>query len=230
MTYVKDNMRRDLAGHELKLVSRTEDVTAFYLKAPGTRMMSTLLLFTPEGIVLQGDLTPERKGSLSDLGYGPGWFAGKLSEGYLCEKFLEHKWVPERAAEELRDPDGQYLSDRSDNIRRDVLLIADSIGDGDLGVEALHEDLTVLGFDMGDGPPGITWDPSEAGWLCAIQQRFAELYVAGNVTTSGPYQVQTVDWGDLGSTTTTIEVSGRVEPVRAGDTITYNHASGPDAG
>ncbi len=230
MTYVAENMRRDLAGHELILVSRTKEVTAFYLKAPGTRMMSTLLLFTPEGIVLQGDLTPERKGSLSDLGYGPGWFSGKLSEGYLCEKFLEHKWVPERAAEELRDPDGEWLCDQPKKVRDRVLEIAEEIDGGDMQPGMVAEELQYLDFDLVDGVPGYTWEPGEAGWLCAIQQRFAELYVKPNLTTSGPYQVQMVDWSDENSTTTTIEVGGRIEPVRAGDTVTYNHASDADVG
>ena len=176
MTYVAESMRRDLAGHELILISRTQQITAFYLKAPGTRTMSTLLLFTPEGIVLQGDLTPERQGSLSDYGYGPGWFSGKLSEGYLCGKFLQEKWVPERAAEELRDPDGEWLCDQSKKVRDRVLEIAEEIDGGDMQPGMVAEELQYLDFDLDEGVPGYTWNPSEAGRLCAIQQRFAELY------------------------------------------------------
>jgi hypothetical protein len=75
-----DNFRRQLDRHVLEIVQEGPTVSAYYLKEPGKgRMMSTLIVFTPEGIALMGDLTPEQNGSVSALGYGRDWFSGHLS-------------------------------------------------------------------------------------------------------------------------------------------------------
>ncbi len=74
------------------------------MKRPGSgRMMSTQILFTPEGIVISGDLCPRvgTRGVISDLGYGLNWFSGKLSNSYLCEKFFVVGWHRDLAEEEL---------------------------------------------------------------------------------------------------------------------------------
>ena len=48
------------------------------------RMGSTLLMETPEGIVITGDLCPRThtRGVISDLNYTLGWFAGTNSAEY----------------------------------------------------------------------------------------------------------------------------------------------------
>jgi hypothetical protein len=103
-SYVTEQIRKSLENHVLELVQYGV-VTAYYLKEPGQgRMMSTLVTFSPEGITLSGDLTPNRSGLVSSYGYGIGWFGSEKSEGYLCEKFLDKGFVPEVAADELRDP------------------------------------------------------------------------------------------------------------------------------
>lgn len=190
--YVTDAMRKALASHRLEVVQEGA-VTAYYLKDPTEgRMMSTLLLFTPEGIVLQGDLTPERNGTVSCYGYGIGWFGSPKSEDYLCEKFLEQKFVQQAAIAELedpascwRDPSGIETGEWYRRLERLDEIIDDLEADGH-DAEWLIEELEDAGYVVDDGPPGITYDPREAGWLCAIQQRFAELYQGELARDQGP--------------------------------------------
>jgi len=145
---------------------------AFYLKKKDEgRMGSTLLIFTPEGIVITGDLTPERNGSISTFGYGLGWFASDLDGSYLCEKFLTTRWIPEIACEDLKE----YRNEEGINQKRLEALIEHT--------EALHlshyefhaalDDVEIYDEEY---EIGIGYDPAEAGWLCAIQKRFAELW------------------------------------------------------
>ena len=95
-----------LKAHVLEQVLDQPGWQAFYLRRPGGgRMMSTLFIFCPEGIILTGDLAPARRGrgATSCYGYGLEWFAGRLSESYLCEKFLEEGWHADLAQEDLKD-------------------------------------------------------------------------------------------------------------------------------
>ena len=84
----RDRLRKELADHVLEVVTLDTDLQAFYLKREGSgRMMSTLIIFSPEGITLIGDLVPCRHGCNSALGYGLRWFSDELSPDYLQEKF-----------------------------------------------------------------------------------------------------------------------------------------------
>ena len=182
-SYVTELMRKALENHVLELV-QDGAVTAYYLKDPAQgRMMSTMILFTPEGIVLLGDLTPNCNGVISSYGYGVDWFAKPLSEGYLCSKFLAEEYVPGAAQEDLRDPNSHWrevegpfptVEEKSRLERLDE--IAEELDEHD--AEWLCRELEDAGYVIDDGPPGFTYNPHEAGWLCAIQQRFAELYQA----------------------------------------------------
>ena len=166
-------MRRALANHVIETVCDSPTVKAYYLKKPdGSRAMSTLLLFTPEGIVLQGDLTPEQHGSISTLGYGLKWFLGDLSEGYLCEKFLRKEWVQELAVEELADAHSYWREEATARQLEGLDSLLYRLDDMDPG--RLADELEALGYDVADELPGFGYDPGKAGWLCAIQQRFAE--------------------------------------------------------
>lgn len=94
------------AQHHLEQVLDTETFKAFYLKETGMgRMQSCLILFTPEGINICGDLCPgndPRNSGVHAFGYGLNWFAGELSWSYLCEKFLSKEWHKELAIEDCR--------------------------------------------------------------------------------------------------------------------------------
>lgn len=96
----------DLKNHYLEQVLDTPRFKAFYLKQPGMgRMQSCMIMFSPEGINILGDLCPgndKRNSGVHAGGYGLDWFAGKLSWSYLCEKFLTKEWHPELAIEDCR--------------------------------------------------------------------------------------------------------------------------------
>lgn len=183
MSYIEPHMAEGLANHRLDLLQQGP-ITAYRMGLPGTPTMSTLLLFTPVGIALMGDLTPERNGSVSALGYGLEWFKNEMSEGYLCEKFLEKKFVPELALRDLRDPDGLIRSDATPEQLEALDRIARTIHDYD-GSLLAHE-LLFAGFDICDGVPGWGYHPGEAGWLCAIQRKFRELYLASLEAEASP--------------------------------------------
>lgn len=196
MSYVERYMTKELSEHVLEEVSAPGDkIQAYYLRRPGEgRMMSTLVLFTPEGIVLMGDLCPDRGGThgvVSNFGYGLGWFTGQLSEGYLCSKFLHEVWQRDAALKDCRYQVHQHLQDaraqelgsaerKADRKRakawREILqdLEHEVIFSSESMYNAMNE------HDLYDGEyvPGYDYGWTDAGWLCAIQRRFSELWHA----------------------------------------------------
>lgn len=238
MSYVEFSMRDALKNHVLEEVPGSEKLQGFYMTEPGQgRAMSTLILFTPEGIVLMGDLCPNLNGAVSVYGYNLGWFSKQLSEDYLCSKFLRQEWQPvlaqsycydmalevrrgqhdeatkalAAASEErahclanlrtlhsMRGTPGddvtayfyekQKLKDLLAEQRSKVVDLRDAHADR---YEQLALDIEGWGYGMErfaeeieeiepqaceDGIPGTGYPVKDAGLLCAIQQRFAELY------------------------------------------------------
>lgn len=199
-TLVEKHMATSLKEHFLEEIPAGEKIRAFYIKREGTRMMSTLILFTPEGIVLMGDLCPSKHGACSAYGYGLDWFASKLSEDYLCEKFLHHvwqlevakencEWQIEQAVEEakkyrLYEGDGDR-EDARRSIKEGRRWQAVLKALGDEGTEqACYDEMGDQDLHDGDYLPGYAYPRSDAGWLCAIQQKFSELYWAKQATLS----------------------------------------------
>ena len=172
MSYIDKHMTESLKDHELTMIADTPDIKAFYMKRPGTRHFSILLVFTPEGIGLTGDLSIDNWGVWSMFGSpNLGWFSSQLSEDYLCGKFLkEGHWDADRAADAIAfalDPDEDVTAEREieKNLReRDI----DNPND-------LYHAMSKAGLCTTDGFPGQGFDPAAAGWLCAVQQRFREL-------------------------------------------------------
>lgn len=193
MTYVKEHMRDSLKDHILEEIPAGDKIKAFYTKSPkGGRMMSTLFLFTPEGIVLMGDLCPggpHNSGSISTFGYGVDWFAGSLSEDYLCSKFLVKEWVPESAIKyvdyEIESLEAQKAQEDAKPGDFEVKLRELKYLKRDLEeklIESEHEFydrlIEIDAYYCSDGIPGYDYEPGAAGWLCALQQKFSELYHA----------------------------------------------------
>jgi hypothetical protein len=100
------------------------------------------------------------------VGYGLKWFAGELSGDYLCGKFLEKKFVRERAKEELA------VIGKESGV--DVSEIVDLIEDHD--TEWMVNELNFLGIEIEDHIPGWGYDIRESAALIAIQRKFRELY------------------------------------------------------
>jgi len=181
MSFVTPAMKDALKNHVLEeVLPRTGEFQAFYMKEPGRgRMMSTLFVFTPEGIVITGDLCPggpRSQGSVGDYGYGLEWFAHPQSELYLCSKFLTREWQIEVAERWVRDRVAAMKAEGS--VERlsewENLLLCLRIGE--MGASHFYDVLQDLGFERED--EGYEYPLQTAGWLCALQQRFSELFRA----------------------------------------------------
>lgn len=182
-TYVQDHMREALSRHELriKLMDDKAGVSVWSMSRPSTCAYSAQIIFSPEGIVLQGDIGfgSHQTGICSHSGYGIEWFSSRKSENYLCEKFLTREFVPEEAAETiagwLKSPEDYGLEEEFQI--RGLREIVSNLMDNDL-VDAtrLYDELNLLDVDTSEGVPGWGYNRSDAGWLCAVQQRFSELF------------------------------------------------------
>lgn len=182
------HMKESIKDHVLEQVLDAEKFKGFYLKPPdGGRMMSTLIIFHPEGITICGDLCPGLHGNCSAYGYSLGWFAGKLSGSYLCEKFLEKSWQRELAAQWCKDEAQEQRKEGNPEIADKLETLGSrDLECGDMDVRDFYERLTEISVGyVDDGVPGHGYDPGEKGWLCAIQEKFAELY---NARTPAPAQ------------------------------------------
>lgn len=184
MTYEEElkeiaRMKAYFDKHTLEEVDTTR---TFRMALGAQNNMSCQLTFSPTGITITGDITPERNGSTSCRGYGIGWFAGKLSPHYLAEKFLTEKWQASRAAWSLKQAnchEREHIAEREGNQAETLEQLDELIRElegGDLNQHEFYERYEELGFECYEGVPGVAYDIGELGWLCAIQQRFAELY------------------------------------------------------
>lgn len=188
MSYVENYMREQMAKHQLEKVD-AGDVPMYWLKEPGKYVYSLLVTQLPVmGITLAGDLQigPGRGGVVMAAGYDLEWFASDLSEGYLCSKFLQEEWSLEEAERgvrqrirDLRADTARGISSYNDETRQWIKIARDmkrGFIEDDRGLaDALHE----AGFDLAcDYWPGHGYNRGSAGWLCAAQQRFHELWVA----------------------------------------------------
>jgi len=99
-----------LKDHVLVPVEIGDKIQLFSMKPKsGGYAMSTTLIFTNGRIVITGDLTPGRYGSVSCGGYGIGWFGSNKSPSYLAEKFLEKVYESDRAENDF----SEYLKERA---------------------------------------------------------------------------------------------------------------------
>ena len=152
-------------------------VSSFYMKKPGDRFMSTLLTFTPEGIVIQGDHKPEAHGACSCGGYGLLWFIEDLAPDDLCEKFLAETFVFEYAVSFLKE----YVLNavRAGRITHDDARRAwDEANAVVIEEEEALYDIWSSVFGYGNSPCWRTYPPYAMVSLVAIQRKFRELYRA----------------------------------------------------
>lgn len=183
MSFVTASIKDALKNHVLEEVPAGGVFRAFYLKEPGQgRMMSTLFVFTPEGIAIMGDLCPggpKNQGSISNYGYALPWFSGKLSEYYLCEKFLAREWqieVAERWCREHIEELKQEAAEEKKAVEKldDWEELLAQLHGGEIGRDHFHEALQDLDYDIED--EGFEYHLNTAGWLCGLQQKFSEQY------------------------------------------------------
>ena len=180
MTYIEPHMRSALTGHTLTPIVRDEaaGIEVWRMARAGTRAMSVQIAGTPEGICLMGDIHPgpNPNGCCSTFGKDLRWFAERKSEDYLCSKFLLRTWVPKYAAEVVESWLDQPWCDWSEEGRDLVVRLRHRDCDERQFYEALDE----WNMPTDDGLPGYGYPPEDAGWLCAIQERFSALYERGD--------------------------------------------------
>jgi len=180
MTYVAKHFAKSLSDLELKqvLVDKDSGISVWTMKRPDSGFYRVQIIFSPEGIALQGDVRyGDRTGATSDLGYGFNWFQSNLSEDYLCEKFLHREWVAKYAAdslqEEIDDPEEYGLSDEMvAKLKPIIANLKEAAGmmEADLWTEFENIDYEC------DEMPGYGFHPDKAMALCGVQQRFHQLY------------------------------------------------------
>lgn len=176
MSYAQPHMVEALKGHVLQEITPPGSLIRGFRMGPpdGSRRMSTLLTFSPEGIIILGDLRSGDRGLISDHDVGLGWFCGDVPENDLCEKFgLRPEWQPEAAARDLR-----HLAQRIDPLEAIRLVgIREGIDAGAIEEDGLRQGLQHLGFDRKlVADIGYDFPLADAGWLVAIQRKFAELW------------------------------------------------------
>ena len=187
-TCIEPHMRSSLAGHVLTPLVRDEaaGIEVWRMARPGTRTMSVQIAGTPEGICLMGDLHPgpHHNGCCSVFGLDLHWFSLEISEDYLCSKFLPLTWVPAYAAAALEDwassPSGHGLA--GDKVE-EIMDLADFMRGHGCDERQFHEALADLGVRGVD--PEYGYRHEDAGWLCAIQERFSALYRTSRLVKSG---------------------------------------------
>ena len=176
-TYVMPHMPKSLADHEL-----TEIPGGYLMKKPDDGNFALAVVEVRRHIVLVGDLMIDGNGAVSVCGYDLGWFAQKLSEDYLCSKFLREVWQWEACKEELQWwlDQGDVEDEKDKKVFRELIAgTHESTLYEDPTAEQIYETLSTLNTHWcDDGIPGMDYPRAAAGWLCAAQQKFATLHAA----------------------------------------------------
>lgn len=177
MTYVNEGWKRGLEKHELKQVLEDGHYEVWMMERPDSNNLATQIFFSPWGIALQGDTMYGDKYGLSSRGtYGREWFSRNLNEDYLCGKFLRRRFIHDRAAEEIDD----WLAapeewDVTEEMVEPMKELIETLHAEEIDERGMWEELESIGYPLDDNV-GHGYDPSEAAALCAIQQKFSELY------------------------------------------------------
>ncbi len=182
MSRVTDRIRRSLENHKLEEIPAGDRTHIFRMSNGKDWCHLNEFIFTPRGhIVICGDtiISDHSHGIVSCVGYGLGWFANQLSEDYLCEKFFRRdEFDLEDCIEDLkyqlegRDEESACYENLSELIREfeeDWCPEETERNEAYTAIAAVEVDL------LGDSSPGMGYPRNSAAWLCALQQRFAEL-------------------------------------------------------
>lgn len=155
---------------KIEVLCAEEKIKAYYLrKYPDRRMMSTLIIFSPEGIVITGDLRPVRTGCMT-YGYNLEWFVGELSPQYLAEKFLEIQWSEEYAKDFIKT----CIEEMKENEELEKAKEVEDLSSA-YCFESSHEFYNTFSGVIDDlSGTGMDYLEQEVGWLSAIQKKFAE--------------------------------------------------------
>jgi hypothetical protein len=187
-TFTPDDAYAQIADAALHPVQEQGPIKAYYLKKyPARRMMSTLLIFSPEGIVITGDMHPCQRGVIIQ-GYGLDWFASKQEPGYLASKCLEKRYSDTQARDDIQQMIRDWTKDAWKYRAPGQVAVAKALRAGfrklgeerdwDLSwgwQEKVHSTFWEILQDDVYGI-GLSYDTGDFAWLSAIQRRFAEVY------------------------------------------------------
>ena len=189
LEWFKDHELIKLSDNEEVCLRNNDDsfrVSMYLLKKPGTWNYSCQITFSPAGIAIQGDITPEDNNGSCSRGKSLEWFAGELSPDYLASKFLRRKWSEELCKRDLNRRIGEaqelYEVQKADNDERaeDTSAELEQLHRLHLaaffGEHNFYQACEREGFDDGDDLPGWGYAPQEVAILAAIQQTFRRLY------------------------------------------------------
>ncbi len=164
--YVKER-----AGHVLDIVDDTGLVRAWYIRRPGTGMYRSLILDTPEGVVITGD-SPDRA---MGCGRQLRWFVAENGPRYLASKFLTQVWCPDIAEAHVAKlvsesgPDDSWVAEI-------VVAMTETDWTQHSYLESVAWILEDAGFDTDGVWPDHGYDAVDEAVLAAIQQRFRDLF------------------------------------------------------
>lgn len=167
-------MKKQLSNHVLE----PQVDGSIRLGIPDECLYAVYLVEFANRICISGDicLGGNENGIVSSAGYTMAWFAGQLSESYLCEKFLRQEWQWKAAVEEINsaikfDKEG-WWAEHADELKR---FISSPGWKYDVPrIEEFYEFMSNLGDDCCE-MLGSDYPRGQAGWLCAIQQRYSKL-------------------------------------------------------
>jgi len=175
VNYIEPHMTKALADHVLERI----DDNHMLLRRPGTGMYSLNIAQVAAHLVLVGDLTiGGPHGCVSTGGYDFAWFS-RAAGTYLCSKFLAKEWQWEVAKQYIQE---WIADDDTPPSERDALQSILVNECWEYGSEPMEHELYERLYEIDqsyidDGLPGRDYNLADAGWLCAAQQRFAELYL-----------------------------------------------------
>ena len=165
--------RKDFKEHGLTVLAETDKILCVRIGKPNTRINSTQITFTPEGITIQGDWCPCGNGVCSTFGYDQDWFAKGLSWSYLAEKFLAREFVDEAAIDDLqqRMDDGGMEPNRLFEAKELMERLVE-------GCSEYRDTYAEFCYAHSGDPGGYDYNITAVCQLQVIQETFARLWSA----------------------------------------------------
>lgn len=183
--FTVDQAYQQIKDSQLTPLQEGGPIVGYWLRQkPDSLMMATLIVGTPVGVALMGDLTPGR--GVIIRGYSLEWFGDKHEPRYIARKCLEDTvYNPDSARQEAQEHyaelAGRAISERDKKLITKARKMKKIMGKLEkLGwpqwetCKRLH---SIIGTDSASSI-GIDFDEADLAWLGAIQRRFHETYQA----------------------------------------------------
>lgn len=171
-SYIQPHQRQALDEHCLVAdPTLPGEHRTFRLVSRGPTPKETFVRFTTGGVVIHGDIQPGLRGVISERGLRMEGFLD-LPEEALCEQFFDMRWQAEVAERDVLAliPDLPHHSNH-------LMQVVAGIQAGTLDEQGLTTALIDLRIPSPVvGGVGYDYPLADAGWLCAIRERFRAMY------------------------------------------------------